>query len=78
MSPKLKRINSMRMDMWHKLNKIIKRHSREASLVILNMPEPMKEQKPLHFVSHLEVLSEGLSSVLFCHGTGREIIAAEN
>jgi hypothetical protein len=59
------------------LNKKIIEKSKNASLVLLNIPAPPKIPSAINDFSYMEyvnVLAEGLNRVLLVRGTGREVI----
>ncbi|XP_067651390.1 solute carrier family 12 member 6-like [Haliotis asinina] len=67
--------NVKRMHTAVSLNKHIKDKSRDAQLVILNLPSPpTSETRQSHYMSFLEALTEGLDRVLMVHGSGSEVI----
>ncbi|CAK9808493.1 Solute carrier family 12 member 6 [Anthophora plagiata] len=60
-----------------KLNEVIVKKSKNAQLVILNLPGPPKDTKmerESNYMEFLEVLTEGLERVLMVRGGGREVI----
>lgn len=57
------------------LNGVIVKKSKEAKLVLLNMPGPPKNRNgEENYMEFLEVLTEGLNRVLLVRGGGREVI----
>ena len=59
------------------LNKKIIEKSKNAALVLLNIPTPPKTSSEINDFSYMEyinVLAEGLNRVLLVRGTGREVI----
>jgi len=72
-----KRARSTRTKLWNELNVEILKESKDSSLVILNMPTPMEDQEESRYMGYLEALTDGLKRVVFCHGTGREIITVD-
>eukprot|EP00064_Thunnus_orientalis_P001951 superscaffoldBa00000133_g1955 len=64
-----------RMHTAMRLNEVILKKSREAKLVLLNMPGPPKNRVGNeNYMEFLEVLTEGLNRVLLVRGGGREVI----
>lgn len=58
-----------------RLNEVITKKSKEAKLVLLNMPGPPKNRVGNeNYMEFLEVLTEGLNRVLLVRGGGREVI----
>ncbi|OAD56079.1 Solute carrier family 12 member 4 [Eufriesea mexicana] len=60
-----------------KLNEVIVKKSKNAQLVILNLPGPPRDTKmerESNYMEFLEVLTEGLERVLMVRGGGREVI----
>ncbi|CAF3991493.1 unnamed protein product, partial [Rotaria magnacalcarata] len=60
-----------------RLNEQIKERSRDAKLVLINLPSPPSKQSSLAAYSYMEyvdVLTEGLQRLLLMHGSGREVI----
>ncbi|KAJ8673106.1 hypothetical protein QAD02_004367, partial [Eretmocerus hayati] len=69
--------NVRRMHTAIKLNEAIINKSRDAQMVILNLPGPPKEnniERESNYMEFLEVLTEGLERVLIVRGSGREVI----
>ncbi|TKS77753.1 Solute carrier family 12 member 5 [Collichthys lucidus] len=64
-----------RMHTAMRLNEVITKKSKEAKLVLLNMPGPPKNRVGNeNYMEFLEVLTEGLNRVLLVRGGGREVI----
>uniref|UniRef100_A0A669B515 Solute carrier family 12 member 5b n=1 Tax=Oreochromis niloticus TaxID=8128 RepID=A0A669B515_ORENI len=64
-----------RMHTAMRLNEVITKKSKEAKLVLLNMPGPPKNRVgEENYMEFLEVLTEGLNRVLLVRGGGREVI----
>uniref|UniRef100_A0A8D3D2G3 Solute carrier family 12 member 5b n=1 Tax=Scophthalmus maximus TaxID=52904 RepID=A0A8D3D2G3_SCOMX len=64
-----------RMHTAMRLNELIMKKSKEAKLVLLNMPGPPKNRVGNeNYMEFLEVLTEGLNRVLLVRGGGREVI----
>uniref|UniRef100_A0A8C4HCF1 Solute carrier family 12 member 5b n=1 Tax=Dicentrarchus labrax TaxID=13489 RepID=A0A8C4HCF1_DICLA len=64
-----------RMHTAMRLNEVITKKSKEAKLVLLNMPGPPKNRMGNeNYMEFLEVLTEGLNRVLLVRGGGREVI----
>jgi len=69
---------------WDQIHEMIKTHSPNTSLVIVNLPDPpdieegMSEDDALHemteFMNYLEGVAESLPRVLYVHGSGQEVI----
>ncbi|XP_034177668.1 solute carrier family 12 member kcc isoform X2 [Osmia lignaria lignaria] len=60
-----------------KLNEVIVKKSKNAQLVILNLPGPPRDTKierESNYMEYLEVLTMGLERVLMVRGCGREVI----
>uniref|UniRef100_A0A665TAJ6 Solute carrier family 12 member 5b n=1 Tax=Echeneis naucrates TaxID=173247 RepID=A0A665TAJ6_ECHNA len=58
-----------------RLNEVITKKSKEAKLVLLNMPGPPRNRVGIeNYMEFLEVLTEGLNRVLLVRGGGREVI----
>uniref|UniRef100_A0A3Q3XKP4 Uncharacterized protein n=1 Tax=Mola mola TaxID=94237 RepID=A0A3Q3XKP4_MOLML len=79
MSPDISRfrnqIDVRRMHTAMRLNGVIMKKSKEAKLVLLNMPGPPKNRMGNeNYMEFLEVLTEGLNRVLLVRGGGREVI----
>jgi hypothetical protein len=57
------------------LNRIISEQSRDAQLVIVNLPDPdaIVMQNPSAYARYTEAIVRGLPRVIFVHGTGREV-----
>uniref|UniRef100_A0A8C5BGQ1 Solute carrier family 12 member 5b n=1 Tax=Gadus morhua TaxID=8049 RepID=A0A8C5BGQ1_GADMO len=67
--------NLRRMHTALRLNEVILKKSKEAKLVLLNMPGPPKNRMgDENYMEFLEVLTEGLNRVLLVRGGGREVI----
>uniref|UniRef100_A0A4W5JZ89 Solute carrier family 12 member 5b n=1 Tax=Hucho hucho TaxID=62062 RepID=A0A4W5JZ89_9TELE len=67
--------NVRRMHTALRLNEVIMKKSKEAKLVLLNMPGPPKNRMgEENYMEFLEVLTEGLNRVLLVRGGGREVI----
>jgi potassium/chloride transporter 4/5/6 len=69
--------NVRRMHTAVKLNEVIVSRSRDAQLVIFNLPGPPKDTKlerESNYMEFLEVMTEGLDKVLMVRGGGREVI----
>ncbi|XP_012987874.2 solute carrier family 12 member 5b isoform X1 [Esox lucius] len=71
----LNQSNVRRMHTALRLNEVIMKKSKEAKLVLLNMPGPPKNRMGEdNYMEFLEVLTEGLNRVLLVRGGGREVI----
>ncbi|XP_062315143.1 solute carrier family 12 member 5b isoform X2 [Osmerus eperlanus] len=71
----LNQSNVRRMHTALRLNDVIMKKSKEAKLVLLNMPGPPKNRMgDENYMEFLEVLTEGLNRVLLVRGGGREVI----
>uniref|UniRef100_A0A8C7FHS0 Solute carrier family 12 member 5b n=1 Tax=Oncorhynchus kisutch TaxID=8019 RepID=A0A8C7FHS0_ONCKI len=71
----LNQSNVRRMHTALRLNEVIMKKSKEAKLVLLNMPGPPKNRMgEENYMEFLEVLTEGLNRVLLVRGGGREVI----
>lgn len=65
----------MRMNTAVQLNEIMRRHSGDASLIILNFPAPPKDLSDEEdYMFYLEALTEQLNKVLLVRGSGREVV----
>uniref|UniRef100_A0A8C7ZZU8 Solute carrier family 12 member 5b n=1 Tax=Oryzias sinensis TaxID=183150 RepID=A0A8C7ZZU8_9TELE len=68
-------VDLRRMHTAVRLNDVITKKSKEAKLVLLNMPGPPKNRVgDENYMEFLEVLTEGLNRVLLVRGGGREVI----
>mmetsp|Transcript_5035 Transcript_5035/g.16436 ORF Transcript_5035/g.16436 Transcript_5035/m.16436 type:complete len:172 (-) Transcript_5035:272-787(-) len=56
-----------------RLNELILERSRSAALVLINLPDPAKNMVSSEYVEFCDKLVEGLTKVLFVHGTGKEV-----
>uniref|UniRef100_A0AAY4AS66 Solute carrier family 12 member 7a n=1 Tax=Denticeps clupeoides TaxID=299321 RepID=A0AAY4AS66_9TELE len=71
----LNQSNVRRMHTAVKLNEAVVKKSKDAQLVLLNMPGPPKHTGGYeNYMEFLEVLMEGLDRVLLVRGGGREVI----
>ncbi|KAJ4934867.1 hypothetical protein JOQ06_007648 [Pogonophryne albipinna] len=71
----LSQVDVRRMHTAMRLNEVIMKKSKEAKLVLLNMPGPPKNRVGNeNYMEFLEVLTEGLNRVLLVRGGGREVI----
>ncbi|KAF6778815.1 hypothetical protein AHF37_01651 [Paragonimus kellicotti] len=60
-----------------RLNELLRTHSSDANLVIVNMPNPSRNAtSDYYYMDYVEALAEGLPCVLLVRGTGREVITA--
>ncbi|XP_054719060.1 solute carrier family 12 member 6-like [Uloborus diversus] len=67
--------NVRRMHTAVKLNEVILSKSKEAQLVVINLPGPPKLRTgEENYMEFIEVLTEGLERVLMVRGGGREVI----
>ncbi|XP_053704383.1 solute carrier family 12 member 5b isoform X2 [Synchiropus splendidus] len=78
MKPEWENLNQTDVRRMHtalRLNEAIVKKSKEAKLVLLNMPGPPKNRVgEENYMEFLEVLTEGLNRVLLVRGGGREVI----
>ncbi|XP_023187631.1 solute carrier family 12 member 5-like isoform X1 [Xiphophorus maculatus] len=78
MKPEWESLNQTDVRRMHtamRLNEVITKKSKEAKLVLLNMPGPPKNRVgDENYMEFLEVLTEGLNRVLLVRGGGREVI----
>ncbi|CAL9702627.1 unnamed protein product [Knipowitschia caucasica] len=78
MRPEWEHLNQSDVRRMHtalKLNEVITKKSKEAKLVLLNMPGPPRNRVgEENYMEFLEVLTEGLNRVLLVRGGGREVI----
>ncbi|KAK2851569.1 hypothetical protein Q5P01_007845 [Channa striata] len=78
MKPEWENLNQSDVRRMHtamRLNEVIIKKSKEAKLVLLNMPGPPKNRMGNeNYMEFLEVLTEGLNRVLLVRGGGREVI----
>ncbi|XP_030225376.1 solute carrier family 12 member 5 isoform X1 [Gadus morhua] len=78
MKPEWEHLNQFNLRRMHtalRLNEVILKKSKEAKLVLLNMPGPPKNRMgDENYMEFLEVLTEGLNRVLLVRGGGREVI----
>ncbi|XP_077424027.1 solute carrier family 12 member 5b isoform X1 [Vanacampus margaritifer] len=78
MKPEWENLNQTDLRRMHtalRLNEVITKKSKEAKLVLLNMPGPPKNRTgEENYMEFLEVLTEGLNRVLLVRGGGREVI----
>lgn len=56
-----------------RLNEIIVEHSRNAQLILINLPDHYKGMEPNRYMEYCEELCKGLDRVLLVHGTGKEL-----
>ncbi|BBN10036.1 protein MpCCC2 [Marchantia polymorpha subsp. ruderalis] len=56
-----------------KLNDMILEHSKNAQLVLLNLPDHYHGMEPETYMQYCENLTEGLRRVLLVHGSGKEL-----
>lgn len=56
-----------------KLNDIILEQSKDASLILINLPDHYKGIQPSRYMEYCEELCHGLGRVLLVHGTGKEL-----
>lgn len=67
--------NVRRMHTAVRLNEVIVKKSRDAKLVLLNMPGPPRNRNgDENYMEFLEVLTEHLDRVMLVRGGGREVI----
>ncbi|CAL8071505.1 unnamed protein product [Calicophoron daubneyi] len=60
-----------------RLNELLRTHSSDAALVIVNMPGPSETTgSEYYYMDYMEALTEGMQHVLLVRGTGREVITA--
>ncbi|CAF1013600.1 unnamed protein product [Rotaria sordida] len=60
-----------------RLNEKIKERSRDAKLVLINLPSPPTKQSSLaaySYIEYVDALTEGLDRLLLMRGSGREVI----
>ncbi|XP_049611686.1 solute carrier family 12 member 5b isoform X1 [Syngnathus scovelli] len=78
MKPEWENLNQTDVRRMHtalRLNEVITKKSKEAKLILLNMPGPPKNRTgEENYMEFLEVLTEGLNRVLLVRGGGREVI----
>ncbi|XP_055079115.1 solute carrier family 12 member 5b isoform X1 [Periophthalmus magnuspinnatus] len=78
MKPEWEHLNQTDVRRMHtalKLNEVISKKSKEAKLILLNMPGPPRNRVgEENYMEFLEVLTEGLNRVLLVRGGGREVI----
>eukprot|EP00668_Euglena_longa_P035047 GGOE01045015.1.p1 GENE.GGOE01045015.1~~GGOE01045015.1.p1 ORF type:complete len:1030 (-),score=323.02 GGOE01045015.1:171-3164(-) len=55
------------------LNKLIRSKSKDAQLVVVNLPDPIRNIPPPIYMNYCEDLVKGIRRVLFVHGTGNEV-----
>ncbi|CAM6087999.1 unnamed protein product [Calypogeia fissa] len=55
------------------LNDIILEHSKDAQLVLLNLPDHYQGMEPARYMEYCEKVTQGLTRVLLIHGTGKEL-----
>ncbi|XP_063683776.1 solute carrier family 12 member 6-like isoform X3 [Bolinopsis microptera] len=74
----LKTDQLLAMDTSVKLNGLVREHSSEAVLVLMNMPPPVTpfvdSMTDQNYVEYLDVLTEGLNRVLLVRGSGTEVV----
>lgn len=56
-----------------RLNEIIVEHSRNAQLILINLPDHYKGMEPNRYMEYCEELCKGLDRVLLVHSTGKEL-----
>ncbi|CAH8678104.1 unnamed protein product [Schistosoma rodhaini] len=60
-----------------RLNELLRTHSSESDLVIVNMPGPSRTLgSEYYYMDYIETLTDGLPRILLVRGTGREVITA--
>lgn len=64
------------MDTAIKLNKLMRKHSKEAALVMINLPAPSPNQQSLDWVEYIDVLTFSIERVVLVNGTGSEVVTA--
>ncbi|KAJ7563353.1 hypothetical protein O6H91_03G106500 [Diphasiastrum complanatum] len=57
------------------LNELIVEHSRDAQLVLLNLPDHYQGMQPCEYMEYCESLTKGLERVILVSGTGKELWA---
>lgn len=55
------------------LNQLIKGKSKDSQLVVLNLPDPLRNIPPEAYMEYCEGIVKGIRRVLFVHGTGNEV-----
>lgn len=55
------------------LNDIIVEQSRDAQLILINLPDHYEGMEPSRYMEYCEDLCKGLQRVLLVHGTGKEL-----
>lgn len=55
------------------LNDIIVEQSRDAQLILINLPDHYEGMQPSRYMEYCEDLCKGLQRVLLVHGTGKEL-----
>ncbi|KAL5261668.1 hypothetical protein ACHWQZ_G007386 [Mnemiopsis leidyi] len=74
----LKTDQLLAMDTSVKLNGLVREHSSDAALVMMNMPPPVTPYvdsiTDQNYVEYLDVLTEGLNRVLLVRGSGTEVV----
>jgi len=78
MKPEWENLNQSNVRRMHtavRLNEVIVKKSRDAKLVLLNMPGPPRNRNgDENYMEFLEVLTEHLDRVMLVRGGGREVI----
>lgn len=57
----------------NELNDIILEHSKDARLVLLNLPDHYQGMEPARYMEYCEKVTQGLTRILLIHGTGKEL-----
>ncbi|CAD5225076.1 unnamed protein product [Bursaphelenchus xylophilus] len=57
-----------------KLNELMRNRSKEAQLIVVNLPGPPEKDRDNYYMEFLDTLTDGLNRVLLVRGTGTEVI----
>ncbi|CAD5218573.1 unnamed protein product [Bursaphelenchus okinawaensis] len=57
-----------------KLNDLMKDRSKDAQLIVVNLPGPPEKDRDNYYMEFLDTLTDGLNRVLLVRGTGTEVV----